>query len=173
MLSITDRDILLQCANDTGLRCLMFASEALLNEKSYIVEATSKLNISPVIFATYIPDEFKLDPEVLQMATRIAPFKLRHIINCYNYNPTLKSQIDKLFSDKGYALKLIEYHFKNVLSNPKYVEELFTAPDLLWFFDLEILENIENTILCGPEPTKEREKLRQKIYKDINLPEEI
>lgn len=168
LLDISDKDILIATANDTKLKCLGFASDALLKDKSFIMEMVSMLKlIGGDYIETYIPDEFKLDLDILQMATRSNPFELQQIIGNYRYNEILKEKIDKLFSDREYARKLIEYHFKNVLSNPKYVEELFTAPKLIWHFDPEILENIENTILWGPEPTRKREILRQKIYWNI------
>ncbi len=60
--------------------------------------------------------------------------------------------IEYKFNKKEYVITLLDAYFRTILANKEYIRDNFTPCEVLWHFPLNLLDDIENKILMGPEP---------------------
>ncbi len=77
--------------------------------------------------------------------------------------------IEYKFNKKEYVITLLDAYFRTILANKEYIRDNFTPCEVLWHFPLNLLDDIENKILMGPEPDAKREKMKEKIGDSIKL----
>lgn len=171
---ITDKKILKLLAQNQCLRFFKNTSDEIINDKEFIKEllidffTSDKSKSNDQQLTKYLPDIYKTDLEIIELIF-------------YNYTTaiTLKiakwfeqsSDIESLRKNKKIALKLIDSFTRALISR----KESYYNNCLPWIFDNKTIENIDTHILIGPEPTEEKEYLKQSSIKILkrNIDESI
>ena len=170
-LIITSRKILIDIAKNKCLKQLNNTTEEIINDKKYIISLleyfyeSDKNSLNYFELERHLPEKYKTDIDVLE-----------HFF--YNYTTLISlmasgwishSQNSKeLSANPEFAYRLINSFTKALINNG----EQYYANSLLWVFEDSILNDIENHILIGPEPTKEREELKDRSIKELKLDKE-
>lgn len=163
LLEIKEVEVLKKSSTSTELECLKYASDEILSSRSTIIDILNNFQITwGISYARYIPVQFRTDIDVIQALTQSRPSSIRSILDIFirEDNGEFKAKL----KDKDFVLKLVNSIYTNTLNNKKCVHEQYAYTDFLWYFEDETIENIENKVLIGPEPTEEREQLKNKIY---------
>lgn len=163
LLEIKDIEVLKRTATSTELENLKYASEEILNNYSSIIDILNSFEVRwGISYAKGIPYQFRTDIGVIQALTQSRPSSIRNVIDTFIRDDN--GEFKEKLKDKEFVTKLINVHYTNTLNNKKCVQEQYVYTDFLWHFPDETLDDIENKILVGPEPTEEREQLKGKIY---------
>lgn len=157
-LTITSKEVLLGIARKGSLKHLAHTSEELIADKDLILEVLKCfLEAIKVLInydlEDYLPTCYQSDLDVLNLI-------FEHLqMNSFTFwlwvqkNPELREKISN--SDFSYQLMhyLVSSYIKAEVLYPRYANYLTTLPD-------ELVNDIENHLLIGPEPTESREHLK-------------
>lgn len=161
-LCINSKEILTALAQNRTLKQLNNATKDIISNREYIISLLESFFAADkcAIYSSeleYLPSEYQKDIEVLELIF-------------YNYttlvNDTIAEWIKSVNNSKEivtnpcFAHRLIDSFTRSLINE----REHYYENDLLWLFSNDILNNLENHILIGPEPTEEREQL-----KDISI----
>lgn len=173
ILSVREIEVLKKTATDTNLLCLWLAPKEYLQNKEIILEILSEYDIknSSTLGISAISENFQIDVDILHALAKKQPYQLYFILNSLSskINKNRNTLLESRFKDKEYMIKLLDMHFRNIINNPAYIKESFIPADTIWFFNIEMLENIESEILYGPFATPEEEQMKDKIKDVIRL----
>lgn len=170
-LIITSREILIDIAKNRCLKQLNNTTEEIINDKDYILNLlkafyeADKNSLRDIELDRYLPEKYKTDIDILE-----------HLF--YNYTSAVSLRIydwiahslnsKELFTNKEFAYRLINSFIRASINKG----QSYYGSSLLWAFEDSILNDIENHILIGPEPTKEREELKDRSIKELKLDKE-
>ena len=157
-LTITSKEVLLSIARKGSLKHLVHTSEELLADKDLILEVLKCFleaikNLINFDLEECLPAQYQSDLDILNLI-------FEHLqLNSFTFwlwvqkNPELREKI----SDPDFSYQLMQYlvssYIKAEVLYPRYANYLTTFPD-------ELVDDIENHLLMGPEPTELRENLK-------------
>lgn len=161
-LSISSKKVMTLIATKECLKSLQNASKEILNDKDYMMELVQVFSEADsiglnTIQLDYLPECYRIDSDILSL---ILYYGGDMVVS----NWLAKCPEEKLKSPE-FVYPLIEAFIKGRIRNgSSYYES-----NLLWHFPNEILNDIENHIMFGPEPNPSRglwpgEDLKQASY---------
>lgn len=173
-LIVTDKSILKLIAQNKCLRFFKNTTDEIINDKELVKSLLleffnadmAKTNDNEI--TNYLPTIYRTDLEMLEFIF-------------YNYTTALtlriakwleKSEnIDSLRKNKQFATKLIDSFSRALISR----NQIYYNNCLPWLFDNETIENLDSHVLIGPEPSEEKERLKEVSIKTLrkNIKETI
>lgn len=170
-LSIDSKDILMTLAQNRCLKQLNNTTEDIINDKKYVMSLlecffeADKSSLHNTELILYLPLKYRLDIDILELIF-------------YKYTTSIGLAIakwietglnsKKIVVNPEFAYRLID-SFSRALINR---EQSYYENGLLWVLSDEILKDIENHILIGPEPTEQRENLKNESIKVLKREKE-
>lgn len=160
-LSIDSKDILLSLAQKRSLKQLNNASDEIINNKEYIMKllasffASDKNAVHSSELQRYLPTKYRTDIDILEQIFYQYTTSINLMIAIWLEEAQNKKE---LVIDSSYAYRLINTFLKSLINRG----ECYYENSLLWLFDDEILTNLENHMLIGPEPSEEKEQLKDR-----------
>ncbi len=171
-LKISDKDVLMFLAKNGCITQLRNATEDIINDKSYILKLLSTFfkrikttysdEDSLVYLSTSMPLKYQSDIDVIKVMIYEYGLLSSMDINDWTItNPTLREKM----TIPSFAYTLIDSYARSLIQIDRYIQEY--PMNLLWIISDEILNDIEDHILIGPESTKEKEDRKKMIIKQI------
>lgn len=171
-LKISDKNVLMLLAKTGCISQLRNVTEDIINDKSYIlkllstffkrIKATYSDEDSFVYLSTSMPLKYQSDIDVLKVMIYEYGLLSSMAVNDWTItNPTLREKM----TIPSFAYDLIDSHARSLIQIDRYIQEY--PMNLLWRIPDEILNDIEDHILIGPESTKEKEERKKRIIKQI------
>lgn len=157
-LVITSRERLKNMLKDSGLSTLEITSPEIIDDKDFIMELLKDFFQSngPLWHINkYLPEKYKIDIEVLECLIYCKPNLIKVITSWF-------CKIKELTSDSNFAYRIIDAVIRELMNRKEHCRV-----EVLWEFSDEIIRDIEDHILIGPEPTEEREKLRAEYIQGL------
>lgn len=165
-ITVTSKEILLAIAQNGCLKQLNNAPDEIINDKNFIIKVLECFNSSDKYKINryelkYLPSRYQTDIDILEQCL-------------YNYaiNDSLISdwicERKDLASNKEFAYRLINAYIKSVIDEGYSYSETF----LLTVFEDDVLNDIENHVLIGPETTLKREQLKRESIESLKLNKE-
>lgn len=162
ILELDDENMIISHASESGLKSLYYACDRLRSNRDFVLEVLRnfKMGLNP-LYERNLPDEFTTDVEVLVTMTASKPFRLREVIESYLRigNGELKRKLD----DIDFVKRLLQAYYRSVLNDKNSLESTTMDCSILWHLPLEILEDLDDSLLIGPEPTAKREAFKEII----------
>lgn len=154
-LVITSKERLKNMLKESGLSTLKITSHEIIDDKDFIIELLNYFCQSKGPswhMNRYLPEKYKTDIEVLEYLIYYDPKLTNEISHWIHFSEKFK----ELSSDSKFAYRIIDAVIRSLINR----KEEYYSVELLWEFSDEILRDIEDYILIGPELTEDREKLR-------------
>ncbi len=164
-LRITEKDVITKLAQNTVLSMLNNATEEILNDKEYIMSLlvdyseSSKIISSEFDIEKYLPIKYQTDLDVLKLIFS------EHCNSGYALEKWKKinKDLEQKLGDSYFAYQLVDAAAKSWIDLGSCYDDLFLLPLL----SNEILNDIENHVLIGPEANDARENLKEESRKVI------
>lgn len=168
-LSIDSKDILMTLAQNRCLKQLNNASEEIISDKAYIMSLLECFFSANSISGNfeirqYLPSRYQADIDVLELIISECLFTSFD----FNYFVNLNSDLKQKITEPQFAYRLVDSFIRSlIVSGGAYYESGW-----MYFFPNEILYDIENHILIGPEPTEQRENLKNESVRVLKREKE-
>ena len=169
-LKISDKDVLMLLAKTGCISQLRNAAEDIINDKCYTLKLLStffkkikaRQGISDIDFRKNMPLKYQSDIDVLKVVLYEYGLFSDMIINDWVItNPNLSGKM----RIPSFSYNLIDNYARSLIQIDEYIQKY--PMHLLWQLPDEILNDIEDHILIGPESTKEKEERKKRIIKQI------
>lgn len=170
LITINDKNILRLIAQNKCLRFFKNISQDIINDKEFVISLLlhffksdkGALNNHQLIW--YLPPIYQTDIEILELIF-------------YNYTTSICLDIAKWIEDskdyellkknKEFACRLIDSFTRSLIMRNQTYYDCY----MLWAFDNETIEHLDEHILIGPEISEEKQYLKElsqrKLKKDI------
>lgn len=159
-LLISDKNILKLLAKNKCLRFFKNTTIDIINDKEFVKELlmiffnSDKKIMYKQQLLCYLPEIYRKDLDMLEFIF-------------YNYTTSFTLTLTKWFEktndieflrkNKQFVCRLIDSFSRSlILKNQSYYNNC-----ILWFFDDEVINNMDTHVLIGPEPTEEMEILKE------------
>lgn len=159
-LLISDKNILKLIAENKSLRFFKNTTADIIHDKEFVKELlmiffnSDKKIIYEQQLTRYLPEIYKRDLDMLEFIF-------------YNYTTSFtltlakwlekSNDIESLRKNKQFVCRLIDSFSRSlILRNQSYYNNC-----ILWFFDDDAINNMDTHVLIGPEPTEEKEILKE------------
>lgn len=159
-LTISSKDILMKLAENRCLKQLNNATEDIINDKEYILKLldcffeADKCSIKDLELAKYLPQRYQADIDVLELIFYKYFFTPLSLNDWIRENSKLRENMKK----PEFLYRLVDSFVRGLMKDG----EPYYESGLMDLLTDEVLDDIENHILIGPESTQENEDLKNR-----------
>lgn len=163
-LVIDSKNVIKLIAQQGCLEQLANATDAIVNDKKYIMEVLESFieNDKELLLNTEqiecLPDKYKIDIEIIEQI-----FNNYTTIECNKIAQELYKHPENIADNPEYAYRLINSFTRALINRGETYYENY----LLYTFSDDVLCDIEDHILVGPESSLEKERLKQESIKKL------
>ena len=164
-LCITEKDVITKLAQNTVLSSLNNTTQEILDDKEYIMNLLKTYRESSEVIASvhevgkYLPIKYQTDLDVLKLISS------KYVGFCYEIESWAKTNkdLEQKLNIPSFTFQLVDALARFWINHNHYCDDLYLLPLL----SNEILNDIENHILIGPEINEIRENLKEESRKNI------